>query len=420
MMSDASRSDYNRWLLFALLTVAGVLNLVDRQIISVLKPSMAAELGWSDNDYGTLGAYFQGAMALSLLAVGPLIDKIGIKWANLLGVFTWSLAALSHGLAHTMAHFTACRIALGATEAMGTPTAIKTVAVILPPNLRSTGFGLINAVSSVGAITAPILIPFMAMPFGWRGAFAMGGVAGVLWAIAWWSATRKIQFEAPATAESRAADKARPSILRDRSTWAIAGAKVLSDATWWLMLFWMPDFLNRQFGLTGVSIGPPLALAYAGAAVGALTAGTLATRLLARGLPVNLVRKGLMLISGLMVLVLPLAIYAPNPWAAAGILAVVLAAHQGFSTNLFALITDVTEPSKIGRTTSFAAFCGNIGGMAIIKGAGMVLAAGLGYSPLFIFAGLSYLLALAWIQLMLPRITPVEASPDALPASLGH
>lgn len=419
-MNGAAQTNFNRWLLFGLLTLAGILNLVDRQIISVLKPTMAAELGWSDDDYGTLGAYFQGAMAISLLAAGPLIDRIGVKWANLVGVFTWSLAALSHGFAHTMTQFTLCRVALGATEAMGTPTAIKTVAVILPPNLRSTGFGLINAVSSVGAICAPILIPLMATPFGWRGAFAMGGIAGVVWAVAWWIATRKIQFEAPSTAESRAADKARPTILKDRSTWAIAGAKVLSDSTWWLMLFWMPDFLNRQFGLTGVAIGPPLALAYAGAAAGALTAGGLATRLLARGLPVNLVRKGLMLVSALMVLVLPFAVYAPNPWAAAGILAIVLAAHQGFSTNLFALITDVTEPSKIGRTTSFAAFCGNIGGMAIIKGAGLVLAAGLGYSPLFIFAGLSYLLALAWIQLLLPRIQPVDAAPDALPASLGH
>lgn len=418
---NETRADYNRWLLFALLTVAGVLNLVDRQIISVLKPTMAAELGWTDDDYGTLGAYFQGAMALSLLAAGPLIDRIGVKWANLVGVFSWSLAALAHGLASTMAQFTACRVALGATEAMGTPTAIKTVAVILPPALRSTGFGLINAVSSVGAIAAPILIPFMAIPFGWRGAFAMGGVAGVLWAIAWWSATRKIRFEEPSTPASRAADKARPSILKDRSTWAIAGAKVLSDATWWLMLFWMPDFLNRQFGLEGVALGPPLALAYTGAAAGSLISGLAATYLLDRGVPVDRVRKGAMLVSAVLVLVLPLALYADTPWAAAGILALVLAAHQNFSTNLFALITDVTPAAKIGRTTSFAAFCGNMGGMAIIKGAGLVLAAGLGYAPLFIYAGLSYLMALAWVQILLPRIKSLDPSGAAEPApTLGH
>jgi MFS transporter, ACS family, hexuronate transporter len=419
---------YSPWLLFGLLTLAGILNLLDRQIISVLKPTIAQDLGWTDDDYGTLGAVFQGSMAIGLLMAGPLVDKIGVKWANAVGVFTWSLAAMAHGLAHTMTQFMACRIGLGVTEAMGTPSTIKTVATILPANLRSTGFGVINAINSIGAIAAPILIPILAMPFGWRGAFVIGGVAGVIWMVAWLAATRKANFDevpggeavAPAaTPPPPVAHEPFTAFLRLRSTWAIAGAKVLSDATWWLMLFWMPDFLNRQFGLTGVAIGPPLALAYTGAAIGALLSGTLATRLLAAGLPVDRVRKGAMLVCGLMVLVLPLAGQTDNYWQAAGILAVVLAAHQGFSTNLFALITDVTDKSQVGRVTSFAAFCGNIGGMTIIKGAGMVLTAGLGYGPLFAFAGLSYLLALGWIQLLLPKIVPLEAGGAPTP-SLGH
>ena len=145
-------STTRRWLLFGLLAMAGILALVDRQIISVLKPEMAAELGWSDDDYGTLGAWFQGAMAVALLVSGPLVDRIGVKWANVLGVFTWSIAAMFHGLAHTFNQFVLCRIGLGVTEAMATPSAVKTVATILPPNQRSFGFGLINAISSVGAI----------------------------------------------------------------------------------------------------------------------------------------------------------------------------------------------------------------------------------------------------------------------------
>jgi ACS family hexuronate transporter-like MFS transporter len=408
---------FNRWLIFALLTVAGILNLVDRQIIAVLKPEMAAELGWTDNDYGTLGAWFQGAMAAGLLFAGPLVDRIGARWANMVGVFTWSLAAMFHGLAHTLTQFTLCRVGLGVTESMGTPSAIKTVAAILPPNLRSVGFGLINAVSSVGAISAPILIPLMAQPFGWRGAFVMAGVAGLVWTLVWLVMTRKVPFnDTPATAPLDATDTG--SIFRQRGTWAVAGAKVLSDSTWWLLLFWMPDFMNRQFGLTGVALGAPLAVAYAGGAAGSLLSGSLASHFLGRGLPVNLVRKTAMLVSALLVLVLPLALQAPTPLAAAGILAVVLAAHQGFSTNLFALITDVTERAKIGRVTSFGAFCGNIGGMAIIKGAGLVLTAGLGYGPLFAFACVSYLAALGWIQLLLPRLRSVDAGP-AQP-SLGH
>jgi ACS family hexuronate transporter-like MFS transporter len=415
-MSDPKPVSFNKWFLFILLAIAGILALVDRQVISVLKPEMAAELGWTDDDYGTLGAWFQGSMAVALLVSGPLVDRIGVKWANVLGVFTWSIAAMFHGLAHTMNQFVLCRIGLGVTEAMATPSAVKTVATILPPNQRSVGFGLINAISSVGAISAPILIPFMAIPFGWRGAFVIAGIAGIVWSVVWLVSTRKTNFGDVAVKASPkvAAAPAGPklSILKDKATWAISGAKLLSDSTWWLLLFWMPDFLHRQYGISGVAIGPPLALAYAGGALGALVSGAAATHFLTRGYPVNRVRKLAMLISGLMVLVLPLASQADSAWGAAAILAVVLAAHQGFSTNLFALIADVTDKTKVGQVTSFAAFCGNIGGMTIVKVAGLVLTAGLGYYPLFVFAGASYLMALAWIHLLLPNIQTVDGAAD--------
>ena len=147
-----------RWILFGFLAASGVLALVDRQIISVLKPEMAAELGWTDDDYGTLGAWFQGATAVALLAAGPLVDKLGVKWANPIAVFSWSVAAMFHGMAHSLVQFTLCRIGLGATEAAVTPTAVKTIATIFPPNMRSTGVGLQNAIASFGAISAPFII----------------------------------------------------------------------------------------------------------------------------------------------------------------------------------------------------------------------------------------------------------------------
>ncbi len=404
--------------------MAGILALVDRQIISVLKPTIAAELCWTDDDYGTLGAWFQGATAVALLVAGPLVDRLGVKWANPISVFTWSVAAIFHGWANSLIQFTLCRIGLGATEAAVTPTGIKTIAAIFPPNLRSTGLGLQNAIASLGAICAPFIIPMIASPFGWRGAFLLAGVAGAVWAGAWLLATRRVTFEdsTPLAAPEAGVAPAPPTaILRDRAAWAVAGAKMLSDSTWWLLLFWMPDFLNRQFGLTGAAIAPPLALAYTGAAIGALTSGALATRFLRRGVSVNRVRKTAMLISGLLVLPLPLALQATSPFGAAGVLALVLAAHQGFSTNLFALITDVTDRSRIGRVTSFGVFSGNIGGMAILKIAGLVLAAGLGYLPLFLFAAVSYLLALGWIQLLVPRITPIETDRAGSAAlGLGH
>ena len=141
-----------RWLLFALVLTAGILNYIDRQIISVLKPTIALELGWTDDDYGTLAAWFQGAAAVAFLITGWIVDRIGVKWSNPIGVAAWSVAALLHGWATSFTQFIVVRVALGATEAMGTPNQIKTVATIFPPRLRSTGFGFGNAVGSVGAI----------------------------------------------------------------------------------------------------------------------------------------------------------------------------------------------------------------------------------------------------------------------------
>lgn len=406
-----------RWLLFGLLALSGVLALVDRQIISVLKPAIASELHWSDDDYGTLAAWFQGSTAIALLFVGPLVDRLGVRWANTVSVFTWSVAAAFHGWAHSLLQFTLCRIGLGATEAAVTPAGIKTVAAIFPVNMRSTGLGLSNAVASVGAICAPFIIPLLAAPFGWRGAFGLAGGAGAIWAIAWLMATRTVTFAAPTVAKPPPTRGAHiPLVLRDRGAWAISGAKMLSDSTWWLLLFWMPDLLNKQFGLAGADAAPYLAIAYTGAAVGSMVSGSLATWFMAHGASVNSVRKTAMLISGLIALCLPLALLAQTPLSAAAILGVVLAAHQGFSTNLFALITDVTAKERIGRVTSFGVFSGNIGGVIMQKVAGAVLSAGFGYLPLFLFAAASYLMGLGWIQLMLPRIVSVDPS-AAIPKS---
>lgn len=406
-------SPAHRWLLFALIVTAGILNLVDRQIIAVLKPTISADLGWSDDDYGTLAAWFQGSAAIAFLFTGWIADRLGVKWANPVGVFAWSIAAMAHGWAKTMTEFVAVRIALGATEAMGTPTGIKSIATILPPALRSTGFGAINAANSLGAILAPLAIPIIALNFGWRATFVVAGAIGVVWAGVWLLTTRGLDF-----GRARAVAAGGPPdglILAEKRTWAIAVAKLFSDSTWWLLLFWMPDFFNRQFGLSGVALGGALAIAYSGAAAGSLLGGGVSTALLRRGYSLNAVRKGIMLVAGICVLPIPLALTMNSYALAVAIMALTLAAHQAFSTNVFALIADVVPQRKVGRVTAFGAFSGNIGGMLNAKITGLVLAAGLGYLPLFLFASVSYLAALAWIHLLLPRITLAEPDADAAP-----
>jgi len=400
-------SPARRWLLFTLVLLAGILNIVDRQVIAVLKPVISEDLGWTDDDYGTLAAWFQGAAAVAFLVTGWIVDRLGVKWANPLGVIAWSIAAMAHGWARGMGEFIMARVALGATEAMGTPGGVKTIAAIFPQHLRSLAFGLSNAVGSMGGVLGPLAIPVVAAFYGWRQAFFIAGFLGFVWALAWMLTSWRVRFDEPSRDASATAPAAAPhdgSILRDRRTWAVAGAKTLSDATWWLLLFWMPDFFHREFGLSGTALGPPLAFAYCGAAVGAIIAGWTASRALAAGHTPNRVHKGTMLVSALLVLPIPFALTAESPWSATAIFAVALAGHQGFSTALFGMIAEVTPSARIGRVTSFGAFCGNLGGMVIVKVAGLTLVAGLGYLPLLLFASMAYLLALGWIRLLLPAI----------------
>ena len=397
-----------RWMLLALVITAGIINYVDRQIIAVLKPIIEVDAGWSDRDYGTLASLFQFSAALAFIFTGWIVDRLGVKWANPIGVIAWSIAAMAHGWARSIVQFALCRIALGATEAMGTPSSIKTIAAVFPPNQRSTGYGLSNGAATLGAVITPLMIPPVAAAFGWRGAFVAAGLLGLAWAAAWLLVTRGMRFDPPpAEVRSAAGPPAYGAVIRDRRTWAIAIAKALSDQTWWLLLFWAPDFLHRTYGLTVAQIAVPLATVYACAAVGSVAAGMISTRLLDRGFSVNAVRKGSMLVSALLVLPVPLALYTGSLWGSVALLGLTLAAHQGFSVNLFALIADVTPQAKVGTVTSFGALIGNLAGMNILFWAGVVLANGYGYLPLLLVASVSYLLAVGWIQLLLPRLERV-------------
>jgi len=395
------------WTLFGLLCVAGIFNAMDRPIIAILKPDMSREMGWSDADFGNLAAVTQFAAALSFLFTGWLVDRLGVRRGMVAGVSAWSFAAMAHGWAVTTAHVVFARIGLGATEAVQTPLTIKTVATLFSPDQRSFAFGLGTAIASIGTIALPFFIPLLAESFGWRGALIFGGVGGFVVLALWLWLARGIRFDDGAEDEHHDfSDDGAPygPILTERRTWAIVIAKALSDATWWLLNFWLPDFYRKEYGLTTSELAVPLAIAFLGSGLGAFGAGWASTRLLERGWSVDRVRKTVMLVSALVVVPVPFVLQLDSFWPVAVMMGVVLAGHQGFSLSLFSIITDVVPRSKVGRVTAFGAFCGNIGGMAIVWVTGQVLGAGIGYTPLFIFAAVSYLLALAWLHLLMPKI----------------
>ncbi len=395
------------WALFAVLSIAGIFNAMDRPIIAILKPDMSADFGWDDKDYGDLAFYTQMAAAFSFLFTGGLVDRLGVRKSMIAGVSAWSLAAMAHGWAIAAWHVLVARVGLGATEAVQTPLAIKTVATLFAPDKRSFAFGVGTAIASLGAIGLPFFIPPLAAIFGWRGALIFGGIAGFISLAIWLVLARGIKFDDAAEDETQDYnDNAAPYgwILKERRTWAIVIAKAISDSTWWFINFWLADYYRKTYELTTLELAKPLAIAFAGSALGALFAGWVSTRLLERGWSVNRVRKTVMLVSALIVLPLPFIVQINNFWAVAIMMGVVMAGHQGFSLSIFSIITDVVPRAKVGRVTAFGAFMGNMGGALIVKVTGILLVSGYGYMPLFIFAALSYLLALGWLQLLLPTV----------------
>jgi MFS transporter, ACS family, hexuronate transporter len=396
-----------RWTLFGLLCVAGIFNAMDRPIIAILKPDMSADFGWTDADFGFLGFITQMAAAFSFLFTGWLVDRLGVRRSMMAGVTAWSFAAMAHGWAVAGWHVVTARIGLGATEAVQTPLTIKTVATLFEPDRRSLAFGIGTAIAGLGTISLPFFIPLLADSFGWRGALIFGGVGGFFSLALWLWFARGVKFDDAAEDESLDFnDDAAPygPILVERRTWAIVIAKALSDATWWFVNFWLADFYRKEFGLSTTELAVPLGLAFAGSALGAFGAGWFSTYLLERGVSVNRVRKGVMLGSALIVLPLPLVLQLDSFWPVAIMMGVVMAGHQGFSLSIFSTITDVVPRAKVGRVTAFGAFMGNMGGAGIVWLAGAALTAGYGYTPLFLFAAISYLLALAWFHMMLPVI----------------
>ena len=410
-MSSRSR----QWLL-TLLILAGVLNYVDRQLIAVLKPLLQERLHWTDTDYGSMTACFQFAAAFALLGSGWIVDRVGWRAANPLAVGSWSLAEMAHSLARTFGEFIPVRIALGATVSLGTPAAVKTIAENFDARRSSVAFGFLTASGNAGAIVTPVLMPAVAIGVGWSGAFFAAGALGIVWVMAWIFFVRTL----PQPLDSMGANAVRQnervsmrSVLADRRTWAIAGGKAFSDSVWWFLLFWAPDFFNRVFHLNMRGFAMPLALMYATAAVGSLLGGLASSRLIIGGMAAVEARKLTMLVCAVVALIVPAALFVHSYWTAALILGVTLAAHQGFSVNLFALASDVTPKPSIATTISIGAFCGNLAGMGVLRMAGQLVGSGSGYGLLFSLAAVAYLFAVAWVHLVLPRAWP---GPQAAPA----
>ena len=403
-----------RWRICALLLLATTINYVDRQVLGVLAPDLQRQIGWNEIDYGYIVTSFQAAYAIGLLCAGVVIDKLGTKIGYAVAITLWSLAAMSHSLATTVVGFAIARFALGLGEAGNFPAAIKTVAEWFPRRERAFATGIFNSGSNVGAIVAPLTVPIVAVTWGWQAAFIFTGLLSGAWLVTWLLVYRTPEQQPKLSAAELAYIRSDPEepvtriawsqLLRYRQTWAFVAAKFMTDPFWWFFLFWLPKFLNAEYGLTLTGIGLPLVVIYVMADVGSIAGGWLAGRFIRFGWSANRARKTAMFICASCVLPIVFASQAGNLWLAVGLIGLATAGHQGWSANVFTLSSDMFPRRAVGSVVGIGGFAGAVGGMMISTFVGFLLESTGSYLPVFLIAGSAYLLALLVVHLLAPRL----------------
>lgn len=426
-----------RWYICGLLFLASVINYIDRQVLSILKPTLQQQFGWSELDYGDIVFAFQLAYAIGFLAAGRLMDRLGTRLGFTLAIVLWSLAGMATaevlwfgpaaaallaagGLTYSasVAGFIAARFALGLGESGNFPGAIKTVAEWFPKKERAFATGLFNAGTNVGALVAPLVVPWITLRYGWYWAFIWTGALGFIWVAAWWLLYRAPDEHPRVSASELAYIRSDPPdpvvkvswsrIVPTRQAWAFAAAKFMTDPIWWLYLFWMPDFLVRNHGLTLADMALPLMVIYIVADVGSVAGGWLSSALIKRGWSVNAARKTAMGACAICVVPIVLASTTTSLWFAVALISIAAAAHQGWSANVYTLVSDTFPKQAVGSVIGFGGMLGAVGGMLIAKLTAYILQMTGSYVTVFLIAGSAYLLALAVVHLLNPRHEPAR------------
>mgnify|MGYP001025846107 CR=1 FL=1 len=423
-----------RWTICALVFFANTINYLDRQVISLLKSVLSDELHWNDGDYANIEIAFKVFYAFGMLGAGRIIDKLGTKIGYAVATGLWSVAAVCHAFASSVLSFAVVRSFLGITEAGNFPAAIKTTAEWFPKKERALSTGIFNSGSNLGAIIAPLTVPFIAMAWGWKWAFILTGLIGFVWLILWF-----IFYEVPAkqkrlsaaeyeyihsdkdeTAEQEIAGAkiSWGKLLRYKQTWAFAIGKFLTDPVWWFYLFWLPDFLESQYKLSITEIAIPVAAVYMLSTIGSVGGGWLPFSLIKSGWCVFRARKFSMLIFAILVVPILFAQVAGgvNMWLAVLIIGLAASAHQAWSANIFTTVSDMFPKSATASVTGIGGMFGGVGGILLsllvqknmfvyYRSIGQIETA---YYIMFAVCAGAYLLAWVMMQLLVPKMKPLN------------
>ncbi|WP_198001460.1 MFS transporter [Nibribacter ruber] len=434
MTSQEKMSRY-RWTICSLVFFATTINYLDRAVISLLKPYLETEFHWNSGDYANIEIAFKVAYALGMVGVGRVIDKLGTKIGYALSTFLWSVAAVGHAFVSSTFGFGVARAFLGITESGNFPAAIKTTAEWFPQKERALATGIFNSGSNVGAILAPLSVPFIAETLGWQWAFIITGALGFIWLIFWF-----ILYEVPARhakltkAEfdyihsdvddmAAVAIETEPKVgwarlLSFRQTWAFVIGKFLTDPIWWFYLFWLPDFLNKQYGLTGTDIALPVALVYTMSSIGSIGGGWIPMKFIKNGWPAFRARKTSMLLIAFFVLPIVFAqqLGEINMWLAVIVIGIAASAHQAWSANIFTTVSDMFPKRAVASVTGIGGMAGGLGGIllsALVQKRMFVYYESINqletaYFIMFLICGGAYLAAWLIMHFLVPKMKPIS------------
>ena len=447
-----------RWTICALLFFATTVNYLDRQVLSILAPELSKDevFGWSNTDYANITAVFQFVYAISMLFAGRLIDRMGTKAGFTWAIIIWSIGAIMHAVAVpigegvssvlawvgigavpvSIAGFMLARAVLGFGESGNFPAAIKATAEYFPKKERSFATGIFNSGANVGAILAPLTVPWIASEWGWQTAFVLIGAIGFIWLLFW-----QIYYEIPRRQKRLSAgelayiesdgddtpvtentkEKAESvkwfKLLGYKQTWAFAVGKMLTDGVWWFFLFWLPKYLDAQYGISGKEIMLPLAVLYSMTMFGSIGGGYF---------PMYYIKKGYNPYDGrmkamLMIALIPLVVLAAQPlgyisfWVPVILIGIGASAHQAWSANIFTTVSDMFPKKAVASVVGIGGMAGGLGGVAISKIGGAIFdhyqklgQLETGYTIMFTFCAVAYLIAWGIMKALVPRYKPIS------------
>lgn len=398
---EADKRQGQSVLMPSLLFLIGIIAYADRQIIALLKPELDRIFGWTAADYASISSWSQATIAVSLLASGWLVDRLGIKRTLGVGLTGWSIATVLHAAVRSVSGFLAVRVALGLFEGVGTPASMKAIRTTFPREAQGRMIGLLNAAPNLAAMGTPLIVALLFPALGWRGTIITVGASGLLCAFLWFRFARVGGPEAPVLATGHADQPALPAW---RLIAGFALGKFLTDPVWWFLLFWLPDLLHRRFALEPSSMGFPLAIAYGMAGIGSVLGGYAPFFLTRTGCTHEAARRIVIALAALCVLPLPLLLTTSSLSLGIAVCGLTLAAHQAFATNLFGFITEWAPTRMTGRATGVGAFAGNMGGALMLHLLGRFAAPGQSMAPVFAYCAVAYILG--WLSLSL--LAPVR------------